>query len=181
MTGRKTSMPLQSPCQYIILPTDFSFPERISAPSKLSAPDSDGFLCDFWFLRRRRADSRNQIKAQRSGFDLKRKKERAKWSFHRKVETEWRKFLLTTRKGQKAPERHAVRRAFSCQLMVYKLKQYPAAETVSCGIADTSAQETGSALISPCFPPAPQKNTDTDKERGNARQRMYGFRPLYGI
>ena len=110
-----------------VLPTDFSLPERISVPSKLSAPDSDGFLCDFWFLRRRRADSRNQIKAQRSGFDLKRKKERAKWSFHRKAETEWRKFLLTTRKGQKVPERHAVRRTCSCQLMVYKLKQYPAA------------------------------------------------------
>ena len=35
-----------------VLPAGFSFPERISAPAKLPAPDSDGFLCDFWFLRR---------------------------------------------------------------------------------------------------------------------------------
>ena len=41
-----------------VLPADFSLPERFSAPAKLLAPDSDGFLCDFWFLRRRRAVAR---------------------------------------------------------------------------------------------------------------------------
>ena len=41
-----------------VLPAGFSLPERISAPAKLLAPDSDGFFRDFWFLRRRRADAR---------------------------------------------------------------------------------------------------------------------------
>ena len=59
-----------------VLPADFSLPEHISAPAKLLAPDCDEFSCDFWFLRRRRAVTLiYQIKAQRSGFDLKRKKE----------------------------------------------------------------------------------------------------------
>ena len=80
------------------------------------APDSDGFSSDFWLLRRRCVVTpRNQIKAQQSGFDLKRKKERAKCSFRRKAETKWRKFLLTMRKGQKAPERRAVRLVCPCQ------------------------------------------------------------------
>ena len=41
-----------------VLPAGFSLPERFSVPAKLLAPDSDGVLCDFWFLRRRRADAR---------------------------------------------------------------------------------------------------------------------------
>ena len=41
-----------------VLPAGFSLPERFSAPAKLLAPDSDGFLYDFWFLRRGRADAR---------------------------------------------------------------------------------------------------------------------------
>ncbi len=99
-----------------VFPAAFSSSGRLSASAKLLAPDSDGFSCDFWLLRRRCVVTpRNQIKAQQSGFDLKRKKERAKCSFRRKAETEWRKFLLTMRKGQKAPERHAVRRMCSCQ------------------------------------------------------------------
>ena len=80
------------------------------------APDSDGFSSDFWLLRRRCVVTpRNQIKAQQSGFDLKRKKERAKCSFRRKAETKWRKFLPTMRKGQKATERRAVRLVCPCQ------------------------------------------------------------------
>ena len=82
-----------------VLPADFSLPERISAPSKLLAPDSDGFLCDFCFLRRRRAVTLiYQIKAQRSGFDLRRKKEIAECSFCREAEAERCKLLLTRRK-----------------------------------------------------------------------------------
>ena len=99
-----------------VFPAAFSSSGRFSATAKLLAPDSNGFSCDFWLLRRRCVVTpRNQIKAQQSGFDLKRKKERAKCSFRRKAETKWRKFLLTMRKGQKAPERHAVRRVCSCQ------------------------------------------------------------------
>ena len=102
-----------------VFPAAFSSSDRFSASAKLLAPDSDGFSSDFWFLRRRCVVTpRNQIKAQQSGFDLKRKKERAKCSFRRKAETKWRTFLLTMRKGQKAPKRHAVRRVCSCQLMV---------------------------------------------------------------
>ncbi|MDY6096376.1 MAG: hypothetical protein SPI26_09140, partial [Oscillospiraceae bacterium] len=29
----------------------FSLPERFSAPAKLRAPDGNGFMSDFWFLR----------------------------------------------------------------------------------------------------------------------------------
>ena len=36
-----------------VLPAGFSLPERISAPAKLLAPDSDGFSSDFWLLSRR--------------------------------------------------------------------------------------------------------------------------------
>ena len=36
-----------------VLPAGFSLPEHFSAPAKLLAPDSNGFLCDFWFLSRR--------------------------------------------------------------------------------------------------------------------------------
>ena len=117
MTGIKTSIHPQRPCQY----TKYSLRpfRRLAAflpRQNCFAPDSDGFSSDFWLLRRRCVVTpRNQIKAQQSGFDLKRKKERAKCSFRRKAETKWRKFLLTMRKGQKAPERRTVRRVCSCQ------------------------------------------------------------------
>ena len=120
LTGRKNAhtsskaLPIHK-----VFPAAFSSSGRFSASAKLLAPDSDGFSSDFWLLRRRCVVTpRNQIKAQQSGFDLKRKKERAKCSFRRKAETKWRKFLLTMRKVQKAPERHAVRRMCSCQSRV---------------------------------------------------------------
>ena len=55
-----------------------------------------------------------QIKAQQSGFDLRRKKEIAECSFCRKAEAERCKLLLKRRKEQKAPERHTVRRVRPC-------------------------------------------------------------------
>ena len=117
MTGRKDAHTSSKALQiHKVFPAAFSSSGCLSVTAKLLAPDSDGFSCDFWLLRRRCVVTpRNQIKAQQSGFDLKRKKERAKCSFRRKAETKWRKFLLTMRKGQKAPERHAVRRMCSCQ------------------------------------------------------------------
>ena len=117
MTGIKTSIHPQRPCQYTkYSPRPFRRLAAFLPRQNCFAPDSDGFSSDFWLLRRRCVVTpRNQIKAQQSGFDLKRKKERAKCSFRRKAETKWRKFLLTMRKGQKAPERHAVRRVCSCQ------------------------------------------------------------------
>ena len=61
-----------------VFPADFSSSDRFSASAKLLAPDSDGFSCDFCFLRRRcvvthqgekaRPFSRTPSKAQRSGF-----------------------------------------------------------------------------------------------------------------
>ena len=36
-----------------VFPAAFSSSDRFSASSKLLAPDSDGFSCDFWLLRRR--------------------------------------------------------------------------------------------------------------------------------
>ena len=102
LTGRKyahtssKTLPIHK-----VFPAAFSSSGRLSASAKLLAPDSDGFSSDFWLLRRRCVVTpRNQIKAQQSGFDLKRKKERTKCSFRRKAETKWRKFLLTMRKGQ---------------------------------------------------------------------------------
>ena len=117
MTGRKNAHTSSKTLQiHKVFPAAFSSSGHLSAPAKLLAPDSDGFSSDFWLLRRRCVVTpRNQIKAQQSGFDLKRKKERAKCSFRRKAETKWRKFLLTMRKGQKAPERRAVRLVCPCQ------------------------------------------------------------------
>ena len=61
-----------------VFPAAFSSSGRLSASAKLLAPDSDGFSCDFWLLRRRcvvthqdekaRPTSRTPSKAQRSGF-----------------------------------------------------------------------------------------------------------------
>ena len=61
-----------------VFPAAFSSSGRLPAPSKLLAPYSDGFSCDFWLLRRRcvvthqdekaRPFSRTPSKAQRSGF-----------------------------------------------------------------------------------------------------------------
>ena len=57
--GQKNAHAASKPLSiHKVLPAGFSLPERISAPAKLLAPDSDGFLCDFCFLRRRRADAR---------------------------------------------------------------------------------------------------------------------------
>ena len=53
-----------------VLPAGFSLPERISAPAKLLAPDSDGFLSDFCFLRRRRADARQDEKNKKRRKDM---------------------------------------------------------------------------------------------------------------
>ena len=61
-----------------VFPAAFSSSGRFSATAKLLAPDSDGFSCDFWLLRRRcvvthqdekaQPTSRTPSKAQRSGF-----------------------------------------------------------------------------------------------------------------
>ncbi len=59
LTGRKTPMPLQSPCQYIkYCLRAFHCLNAFLLRQNCCAPDSDGFSCDFWFLRRRRADAR---------------------------------------------------------------------------------------------------------------------------
>ena len=102
MTGRKSAHTSSKTLKiHKVFPAAFSSSGRLSASAKLLAPDSDGFSSDFWLLRRRCVVTpRNQIKAQQSGFDLKRKKERAKCSFRRKAETKWRKFLLTMRKAR---------------------------------------------------------------------------------
>ncbi len=79
MTGRKyahtssKTLPIHK-----VFPAAFSSSGRLSASAKLLAPDSDGFSCDFWLLRRRcvvthqdekaRPTSRTPSKAQRSGF-----------------------------------------------------------------------------------------------------------------
>ena len=41
---------------------------HISAPAKLPAPDRDGFSSDFWFLRRRRAESAYSRRCCRATF-----------------------------------------------------------------------------------------------------------------
>ena len=101
-TGRKNAHTSSKALQiHKVFPAAFSSSGRLSATAKLLAPDSNGFSSDFGFLRLRCVVTpRNQIKAQQSGFDLKRKKERAKCSFRRKAETKWRKFLLTMRKAR---------------------------------------------------------------------------------
>ena len=79
LTGRKyahtssKTLPIHK-----VFPAAFSSSGRLSASAKLLAPDSDGFSCDFWLLRRRcvvthqdekgKPFSRTPSKAQRSGF-----------------------------------------------------------------------------------------------------------------
>ena len=59
LTGRKTPMLLQSPCQYTkYCLRAFHCLNAFLLRQNCCAPDSDGFLCDFWFLSRRRADAR---------------------------------------------------------------------------------------------------------------------------
>ena len=94
----------------------FSSSGHISAPSKLLCT-WQGWIFE-WFLFFETQMCRSpiiQIKAQRSGFDLRRKKEIAECSFCRKAEAERCKLLLTRRKEQKAPKRRAVRRVCPCQ------------------------------------------------------------------
>ena len=77
LTGRKTSSSKALEI-HKVFPAAFSSSDRFSASAKLLAPDSDGFSCDFCFLRRRcvvthqgekaRPISRTPSKAQRSGF-----------------------------------------------------------------------------------------------------------------
>ena len=43
----------------------FSLPERISAPAKLRAPDSDVFMSDFFFLRGRWAAAHHSEKSKK--------------------------------------------------------------------------------------------------------------------
>ena len=59
LTGRKTPMRLQSPCQYTkYCLRAFHCLNVFLLRQNCCAPGSDGFSCDFWFLRRRRADAR---------------------------------------------------------------------------------------------------------------------------
>ena len=54
LTGRKTPMLLQSPCQYTkYCLRAFHCLNVFLLRQNCCAPDSDGFLCDFWFLSRR--------------------------------------------------------------------------------------------------------------------------------
>ena len=82
LTGRKSAHTSSKTLEiHKVFPTAFSSSGRLSASAKLLAPDSDGFSCDFWLLRRRcvvthqdekaRPTSRTPSKAQRSGFARK--------------------------------------------------------------------------------------------------------------
>ena len=69
--GQKNAHAASKPLSiHKVLPVGFSLPERFSAPAKLPAPDSDGFLCDFCFLRRRRADARQDEKNKKRRKDM---------------------------------------------------------------------------------------------------------------
>ena len=70
-----------------VFPAAFSSSGRFSATAKLLAPDSDGFSCDFWLLRRRCVVTHQgekhapphvlRAKPSEAGLRGKRKKERA--------------------------------------------------------------------------------------------------------
>ena len=100
-----------------VLPAGFSLPERISAPAKLLAPDSDGFLCDFWFLSRRRADARQGEKDKKHPAHSMQSP--AKWVCMEKEEGDCLVQLLPQGgSGTAQASSDVVRRVCSCQLMV---------------------------------------------------------------
>ena len=83
------------------------------------APDSDGFLCDFWFLSRRRADARQGEKDKKHPAHSMQSP--AKWVCMEKEEGDCLVQLLPQGgSGTAQASSDVVRRVCSCQLMVLK-------------------------------------------------------------
>ena len=124
MTGRKTPMPLQSPCQYTkYCLRAFHCPNAFLLRQNCCAPDSDGFLCDFWFLRRRRADARQGEKDKKHPAHSMQSP--AKWVCMEKEEGDCLVQLLPQGgSGTAQASSDVVRRVCSCQLMVSTSKPY---------------------------------------------------------
>ena len=116
--GQKNSHAASKPLPiHKVLPAGFSLPERFSAPAKLLAPDSDGFLYDFWFLRRRRADARQGEKDKKHLAHSMQSP--AKRVCMEKEEGDCIVQLLPQgRSGTVQASSDVVRRVCSCQLMV---------------------------------------------------------------
>ena len=120
LTGRKTPMPLQSPCQYTkYCLRAFHCLNAFLLRQNCCAPDSDGFLCDFWFLSRRRADARQGEKDKKHPAHSMQSP--AKWVCMEKEEGDCLVQLLPQGgSGTAQASSDVVRRVCSCQLMVHK-------------------------------------------------------------
>ena len=120
LTGRKTPMPLQSPCQYTkYCLRAFHCLTAFLLRQNCCAPDSDGFLCDFWFLSRRRADARQGEKDKKHPAHSMQSP--AKWVCMEKEEGDCLVQLLPQGgSGTAQASSDVVRRVCSCQLMVHK-------------------------------------------------------------
>ena len=120
LTGRKTPMLLQSPCQYTkYCLRAFHCLNAFLLRKNCCAPDSDGFLCDFWFLRRRRADARQGEKDKKHPAHSMQSP--AKWVCMEKEEGDCLVQLLPQGgSGTAQVSSDVVRRVCSCQLMVLK-------------------------------------------------------------
>ena len=113
MTGRKSAHTSSKTLKiHKVFPAAFSSSGRLSASSKLLEPDSDGFSCDFWLLRRRcvvthqdekaRPSSRTPSKAQRSGFVRKKEEGESIMEFLSKNKNEMARTSLLPRPPSKA-------------------------------------------------------------------------------
>ena len=120
LTGRKTPMLLQSPCQYTkYCLRAFHCLNAFLLRQNCCAPDSDGFMCDFWFLRRRRADARQGEKDKKHPAHSMQSP--AKWVCMEKEEGDCLVQLLPQGgSGTAQASSDVVRRVCSCQLMVLK-------------------------------------------------------------
>ena len=118
LTGRKTPMLLQSPCQYTkYCLRAFHCLNAFLLRQNCCAPDSDGFLCDFWFLSRRRADARQGEKDKKHPAHSMQSP--AKWVCMEKEEGDCLVQLLPQGgSGTAQASSDVVRRVCSCQLMV---------------------------------------------------------------
>ena len=118
MTGRKTPMPLQSPCQYTkyCLRAFHCLNAFLIRQNCLHLTAMD-FLCDFWFLRRRRADARQGEKDKKHLAHSM--QSQAKRVCMEKEEGDCLVQLLPQgRSGTAQVSSDVVRRVCSCQLMV---------------------------------------------------------------
>ena len=113
---------LQSPCQYTkYCLRAFHCLNAFLLRQNCCAPDSDGFLCDFWFLSRRRADARQGEKDKKHPAHSMQSP--AKWVCMEKEEGDCLVQLLPQGgSGTAQASSDVVRRVCSYQLMVHKTK-----------------------------------------------------------